>query len=134
MNLSLEVRGLDEVRRKLDGAPVIVADELRTAMQQSVLVGQAVARERAAVDTGRMRASIATEVQGTLGELRGLIGTNVTPYPRILEESGRTHYRAGPRRGQPTAGWLSGTLPEIRERVIEFFRAAARRIAERLNR
>ncbi|MGH8429209.1 MAG: hypothetical protein ACREUF_02290, partial [Solimonas sp.] len=65
---------------------------------------------------------------------RGIIGTNVRPYPQILEQSGRTHYRAGPRAGQPTAGWLSGVLPLIAGQVQAFFEQAAERIAERLNR
>lgn len=35
------------------------------------------------------------------------VGPVVTPYPRVLDESDQTHYRAGPFVGQPTKGWLS---------------------------
>ena len=130
MNLSLEVRGLAELQKRYSEAPDLIGREMRDAMQQSVVVGQEVARNRAPVDTGRLQSHINTAIRGVMPDIVGVIGTDIKPYPEILELSGRTHYRAGPRAGQPTAGWLSGTLPEIRERVFAFFERAVERAAK----
>ena len=42
--------------------------------------------------------------------LKVVIGTDVTPYPAILDASSRFHHRGGPNKGKSTKGWLTGVL------------------------
>jgi len=109
----VKIEGLEEVLRKV--SPDLYEKPLARFFNRA---GIAVTNEQkgfAAVDTGRMRASLGEGATESIWEkIRGgglRIGTNVnergTSYPRILDESPRYHYAAGTRSGQQTMGWFS---------------------------
>jgi hypothetical protein len=76
------------------------------------------ARLWAPVDTGRLKSSLAKEIDPQPAPLWARIGTNVehegVSYPRALDESERYHYRGTSHRGLPTKGWFSGVLTRAR--------------------
>lgn len=58
-----------------------------------------------------------TQVDSANPPLWAAVGTNVksggkkpVSYPRVLNDSDKTHYRAGPNAGRGTKGWL-GDMP-----------------------
>ena len=97
-NVKLEVRGLEELQRKIER---IVKDLQGTpylkAMSKATLVVQRDARINAPVDTGRLRASITPEVRAQGATLLGVVGTNVVyaakvEVPGPVRRSGRRPY------------------------------------------
>ena len=70
------------------------------------------------IDTNTLRNSMAPGAGLTeADEDHAQVGTNVEPYPRVLEESDRYLYRGGPSGGMQTKGWLSKTLPAVRPEI-----------------
>jgi hypothetical protein len=52
----------------------------------------------------------------------------------VLEGSGKTHYRSGPKRGQRTKGWWSGAIQEAEKRVEAILKSVAAKVERRFNR
>lgn len=142
------IKGLGELMAKFQQAPLIVQEETKTAMQQSVLDVQGEVRERTPVDRGRLRQSVTTEVRGALPEMRGVIGTAVFygPYQEfgtgIYAEGGAgrqtawryKHHRFGwvTTRGNRARHMFQDGLAAARGRVSGYFAAALKRINARL--
>jgi len=137
MSFQAILRGLPELLAKFEKAKEIIEAETRTAITEGAVTVQGDVREFGPVDIGRLRSSVGYEVRGTFPEIRGIVGTNVEargfPYPAALDASERYHYRRGPRKGSPTFKYFSGSLERKQKQILDFFQAAARRIAARLN-
>lgn len=106
MVIKVNLGDLVRVLRKL--TPDLVAQPLARFMQRAATLLQNKARLRSPVDTGRLRASILTEIDAGTPPLWAKAGTNVF-YGQILDAPFRRnpHYRAGPFAGAPTAGWMT---------------------------
>lgn len=108
-----------------------VAEGLRKA----VLLAESDVRTFAPVDEGLLRASVTHRFAPDPVPLWGEVGTNV-PYAEPLDRP-RTrtpHYRAGPRRGQLTAGWLTGVLERQRAAILRCLDEAKTEIERRWRR
>ena len=109
----VKIEGLEEVLRKV--SPDLYEKPLGRFFDRAAIAITNEQKTHAAVDIGRMRASLGEGASESIWEkIRGgglRIGTNVnhrgTSYPRILDESPRYHYAAGPRTGAQTMGWFS---------------------------
>jgi hypothetical protein len=117
-----EVKGLEEAIRQL--SPEKVAKPVRDFLTKAIITVQGLARERAAVDTGRMRQAVAYEVDSSSPPTWAKVGVNVNragfDYPAALDESERYHYAAGPFAGEQTKGWLSDTPKEAGSEIDGF--------------
>lgn len=82
--LTMEIYGFDRLTRKFRTAPKWLGDEMTTAMRQSALAVQRESAILAPVDTGRLRQSIATEVDKADLPLWAKIGPAVM-YGRYVE-------------------------------------------------
>ena len=132
----VKIYGGEDLRAKLNDE-TLTAGPIRQMLRSIAVLLRRAAREHSPVDTGRMRSSLTYEMDAQPMPHWARVGTNVTaprshfPYPAHLEGSTRTHYRRTKRRGQPTQGWFSSTVPEqmpaIEVRVLE----ALRRIGEK---
>jgi hypothetical protein len=70
----------------------VVDEELRRAMEETVLVGEREVKEWTPVGaTGILRGSITSAVRGTPARLRGVI-TSPQPYAQPVEEGTRPHW------------------------------------------
>ena len=130
--VSYTVEGLAEALRQL--SPEKVAKPVRDFLTKAIITVQGLARERAAVDTGRMRQAVTYEVDSSSPPTWAKVGVNVNrggfDYPAALDESERYHYAAGPFAGEETKGWLSdapkeagseidGFLGELEDELVE---------------
>lgn len=115
-DVSIEVRGLEEVQRKLEqvvkdlrGRPMV------EGMREATLMVQRDAKLNAPVKTGRLQASITPQVQvsGARGgqRIQGIVGSNVV-YAPYQEE--RTTMQAGRRGG----GYLRRAFEANRDRIV----------------
>lgn len=91
------------------------APAMRRFLTRAMLAGHASAVGTAPVDKGVLRGGLApgagvTAVDNSNPPLWAAVGTNVKTYPRVLNDSDKTHYRAGPNAGRGTKGWL-GDMP-----------------------
>src|SRR3970040_2346078 len=78
--MTLSVEGFDRLQKKLD--PAFIAPLVRRYLTRAAIVVQSRARERAPVDTGRLRSSIAYLVDATAPvPLFASIGSNVEYAP-----------------------------------------------------
>ena len=137
ISYEVEVKGFTEQIKKLANFDKIANKHMRPAGLESVALLEREWKIDAPVDKGRYRSSIAGRVRILGGEVVGIVGTNVKsatgfPYPAALEESRRYHYRAGPRRGQPTAGRVKRILKNAKDRIIKRFQVARDRIIKEL--
>lgn len=82
MSSGIVLEGLQEFLQKSN--PQLLAQPLRQFLQRSVITVQGKARENAPVDTGRLRSSIATEIDSSTPPHWGQIGTNVS-YAKPME-------------------------------------------------
>ncbi len=84
---AVEIRGLDELRRRLD--PALIGQALERALERSALVMQSEAKRQitqmGAVDTGRLRASITHRLEGEGQGRFAVVGTNVFYAPYVHE-------------------------------------------------
>lgn len=129
--------GLQEQIAAMRGADAVLGEEFQAAMAVAVQVGAGGVKEISPIDKGRLRASITGEVVSAIGmNVVGVVGTNVTafgfPYPKALNESDRYHYRAGPRRGQPTKEFFERGMAAKQHGIETLFEQAAARALERL--
>lgn len=129
----VQLIGVKEQIAALKDMDGIFEEELTAAMRVGTLIGAGWAKQRAPVDTGRLRSSITGQVVASEGRMvRGLVGTNVVPYPELLETRDRFHYRAGPRKGEQTQGWLTQGVADAMDKILQQFEKAAERILKRL--
>jgi len=103
--IDMEIKGLDRLLSKVN--PQLLNKPMKEFLTKAAIVVQGKARERAPVDTGRLRSSIAYKVDSAAFPTWAKVGTNVRSnsgalYPRILDESDRTHYRGGKAAGLPS--------------------------------
>lgn len=99
--ITVEVRGLDETRKKMEQMVKDVrGGETLKAMKRSTLLVQRRARKNlrpwrgpgtGGVDTGRMRASIAPEIRQMTKGIQGVVGSNVK-YAPFMELGTRPHW------------------------------------------
>lgn len=120
------IKGLDELLHKLD-ADVLVAKPLREALERSAITVENAGREMAPVDTGHLRASLTHRLDARPVPLFAEVGTKIF-YGRELDESPRKRYRRGPRKGQPTRGWLTGRLADSMGAIEGFLARAVNEI------
>lgn len=85
MDIDVDTSSIARMATRYAGAGPVVVEEMRTAMNRSVLTVEASAKRVVPVDTGNLRRSITHEVTATGGGLIGKVGTNV-PYARYVEE------------------------------------------------
>ncbi len=74
-DITVEIKGLAEVLAKLDKS--LYSGPLRTFWQRAAIAVQGRAREKAPVDTGRLRASIMYDVDGASPPLYASVGSDV---------------------------------------------------------
>jgi hypothetical protein len=106
VSITSEVKGLTELLKKIERAYLLDGPQ-RTFLTKAAIVVQGKARERAPVDKGRLNTSIAIEIDTAIPPQWAKVGTNIkspggASYPRILDESERTHYRGGSAMGMPS--------------------------------
>ena len=134
MPVHITISGLRELEAKCDRATVDRAQD--TIIKKGVIYGSNKAKERAPVDTGRLRGAQGWELgagspapwgkYGTLGASEGA----VMVYGRKLDESKEREYRyrRGPRQGDPTKGWFSDTEQDTQQYVDGLIADEAKRI------
>ena len=90
--IDIEIRGLKETQRNMER----IVRDLRgepylNAMRRATLLVQRSAKQKAPVDTGRLRASITPEVRWSGNIAIGVVGTNVK-YAPYVELGTRPHF------------------------------------------
>lgn len=110
--MKTEIQGMEQLRRALLNVDAEGARIVRREVMRSTLNVQAAAKERAPVDTGRLRNSIATEFERD--GLTGIVGTNVEYAP--YQEFGTSVMPAHP--------FLFPAAEEEYPRFLERLRAA----------
>lgn len=125
------VTGVEELQAKL--APERFHAGMRRILTMGAIQGENLGKERSPVNLrrgGRLRASITHVVDQSSPPTWARYGTNVQ-YGLYLNSpvTRNPHYRSGPRAGQSTANWLTGTVPEVQAYVnrvaaAELLRAA----------
>lgn len=116
MPVTVEVLGLEGLRRGLSGAPKVMEREVRGAMEASLLSLEADMRANGARDTGRMTGSVSHRIEGSGVALTGRAGPQVA-YAFYVERGRR------PGRYPPIAaiaGWARrhGIAPFLVARAI----------------
>ncbi len=135
IQMGIDMPKIDAQIKALDGFGRSVIRHHAVAMKNSVFHLERKWKIAAPVDTGRYRGSIFGRVQIGVGfdrEVIGVVKSPVQPYPLILEESERTHYRRGPRRGQPTKGHVKRVKEKAQVKVKGFFEQASIKIIKDL--
>lgn len=92
--MSMRLEGGRELKRALREFPDAVNHGIRRGMAKGMFRVQRTAREKARVDTGRLRASIVIRVKGVLSGVRGIVGSAVHYAPH--QEFGTKHMKAQP--------------------------------------
>lgn len=105
----------------------LLAEPLKRYLSRCMLAAHADVAQpgRVPIDTGHLRNSMspgggATMVDPSDVPQWAAVGTNVEPYPGVLEASAKHHYADGPSKGNPTKGWLSDTIPNVADEVAKF--------------
>lgn len=119
----LELKGFEALLRKLD--PARYNEAYRRFWRRAAIAVQTLGREHSPVDTGRLRASLAIEVDPSPHPLWAKVGTNVEyGLPLDQPESRFPHYAAGVFAGAPTEGWLTDRPaeagPQIEQALTSF--------------
>lgn len=110
------VTGVEEIKANL--APEQFHGAMRRILTKGAIQGENLGKERSPVNRGRLRASITHEVDQSSPPTWARYGTNVQ-YGLYLNSpvTRNPHYRGGPRAGQSTRDWLTGTVPQVAEYV-----------------
>lgn len=155
MTYSVEIPNLDALQSQFQRAPAVTKSAVRQAVEQSLFVLQATAKQRAPIKQGRLRQSIlASPVRENGNVIEGSVGTNVA-YAGFMEE-GTGIYGPKKRPIRPTTKkalafkvngkliirkevrgsigfrYMSRSVKDNQPRVTGFFEAAGRRIAEQI--
>lgn len=88
---TIRLEGVEELKTALRAFPEAAKKGARRGLTKGSLRVQRDAREAAPVDTGRLRASIAYEVQTLMSGVRAVIGTAVK-YGKYREFGTRPHF------------------------------------------
>jgi len=93
MDVEIRVDGLDELREKFAQFDEVAVVEIRRAMGVAVETVGKLARAKAPVNLGHLRASITTKVtSGALvNQVQGIVGA-YQPYARVVEEGADPHW------------------------------------------
>ena len=109
-SFSYDFSDFDDFAARMQKAPEIVGQELKTGVDRTTMTGEGFTKENTPVATGHLRRSISfTPATYGGGIARGQWGT-VTPYARPVEE-GRRGFSAGP-------GKVLAFKPKGSDRVI----------------
>ena len=132
--MSTEIRGLNEVLDRIDG--VADTQKLQTALGKACAIMERAAKQKAPKDTGALRRSISSKVEGT----KGIIFTNLEYAPYIeygtglfAEEGGRKdvpwvyqddkgEYHST--RGQKPQPFMRPAFNENREQILRIIKEA----------
>jgi len=85
------IEGMDNLQRAIRAMPETARQGAEKGMQRATLRVQRTARQKAPVDTGRLRASIARVVQQIVSGVRGIVGS-VVKYAPFREFKTRPHF------------------------------------------
>lgn len=108
MAISVRIEGLERLLKK--ASPDILAKPLRNFFERASLAVENRAKEKAPVDTGRLRSSLAHEIDGAAVPLWAKVGTNVTYAPFM--EFGTGAFAEGP--GGGSGGhWPPGAALDV---------------------
>lgn len=92
MPLDISITGLKETQQRIDTASSeLHGRPMEVAMRRAALAVEASAKRNAPVDTGRLRASIASEVRVEGTSVTGVVGSNVV-YAAAMENGARPHW------------------------------------------
>lgn len=89
--LNIEIRGLNEFKRKLEEAPQIIAEVKQKMINRMVTITRDRAVMEAPIDTGNLRHNLIqnSRVKTFSGDFVGVVGTNLVsngfPYPVVQE-------------------------------------------------
>jgi len=97
------VTSFEDMDRRLTEMPAVLARELHAAMQTSLLLIEADARQNAANDTGRLAGSITSQITGEGLNLIGQVGPSVR-YGENVEYGRRVGAKAPP--VDALMGWI----------------------------
>lgn len=89
--LQVRIYGLEELERAMRKAPELVHREMHRAMTKSTMVVEEKTKRETPVDTGRLRASWNSRVEGFGTDIRGVVGTKVF-YAPYVEYGTRPHW------------------------------------------
>jgi hypothetical protein len=120
MSAGIEIHGLKELIARLD--PKVIGPAIRRLLTRAAISGTNFAKVRSPVDTGRLRASIASEIDPSYLPLWATIGSNVT-YAAFQE--------LGTRSIKPV-GYLSGGLADMEPSLDGFVAQAETEIQQAL--
>ena len=119
--IDIDFRGIERLQKAMRRAPVLIAEELGTAVRDLVLLVEAEAKKRCPVDTGLLRASITPVIESWAA---GYVGTN-TAYAPFVE------YGTSKMPAQP---FLEPAFEEGRKQASKIFGAAIARAIARFER
>lgn len=157
MPVDITVRGLIETQRNLEQAAAdIHGQPMMDAMHKATLIVEADAKRNAPVDTGRLRASIVSEVRvesSAAKTVQGVVGSNVS-YAAAMELGSRPHWppigaiqtwadrhglsaflvaRAISRHGTKPRLYLQRALDSNRTRIVDLLGEGVRTIVAKAN-
>jgi len=115
---------LKELLNDIDGALKMIPSGLTGAMRKATLVVEREAKILSPVDTGRLRASIGSEVKSVGASVIGIVGSNVVYAP--YQEFG-TKYMTGRR-------YLQRALEAKQENIVKILDGFMHRIATKIER
>jgi hypothetical protein len=88
--IEMDIKGVEALTKKMDQMVIdLSGDEMLEGIREATMLVTRDARILAPVDTGRLRASIAPEVDSQGKEVRGVVGSNVV-YAPFQED--KVHY------------------------------------------
>lgn len=104
METDIEIRGLEETQRAMEQAVAdLTGSPMLQGMRNATLVVTRAAKQKAPVDTGRLRASITPDVVSGAQGITGIVGSNVKYAPFV--ELGTRGPRFVP--GRYIGGWAA---------------------------
>lgn len=108
MAIQVQIEGLERLIKKT--SPALIGVPLRKFFERAAITVQSKARENAPVDTGRLRSSIAYEIDDAAVPLYAEIGTNVAYAPFMEFGTGLFAEGEGGARGRH---WPPGDALEV---------------------
>lgn len=113
-------RDPDAFMRRLAAFQAVLGERLESAMEKAVQLVEREAKERAPIDTGNLRASIASEVRTDVeSAVQGIVGSNVEYAP--FQEFGTSKMGASP--------FLQPAIEANRKQILDLFMRAVHEAA-----
>lgn len=162
MDVTIEIKGLDELREKFERFDEVAMPEFRAAMGASVSEVGRLARSKAPRNLSLLVGSITEKVTGggVVSQVEGIVGA-YQPYARVMEEGADPHWpnmrnlhywvvsklglsgveaesatfliaRAISRRGLKPRHYMRDALKEARPKIKSEFEQAVTRVLEKL--